>query len=102
MKTFGTFLLLLLGLAYGFEDNEFRQADLSIFHIINGRTRVIIGFNDLQNNEYFSTDKSNDEEIVTNSKFLHAIKRAKDNELKNISADELIMKTDKRKFLIKI
>jgi len=126
MKTFGAFLLVLLGLglAYGFEDNEFTLGNIQI---ISGGTRVIIGSGNLQNNGSSSIDKVNVGEIVMNSKFLPTIKIAKDNELKNIPADDfegddffaalvfvkdtlkalrmaqrLIMESDERNFLAKI
>jgi len=107
MKSLGAFLLLL-GLVYGFEDNELiiRSSRPGITHphinakssghlrktlkdgIIIGKIKTDFAFDDVANNEFFPIEKVNEEKIAPNLKFLRAIKKTKDNELRNIFADD--------------
>jgi len=107
MKALGA-LLLLLGLVYGFEDNKLiiRPSDYVIADpytntkpsdnlgnpykpepIIIGKTKMDIVFNILENIKFLSTEKVGEkvgEKVAIISEFLRAIKRTKDNELRNI------------------
>jgi len=107
MKALGTLFLLLLGLAYGFEDNKLIGHPINPYDIdikpnghlrqssrrkglIFGKARMeVVAFNDIESNEFSSTEKVNDEKVDIISKLLRAIKRIKDNELGNIIADDV-------------